>query len=262
MSEVSGESTRFANEVPRIRQPNAAYHRARDIPTDDEVISVGRGTDGGEYLRRTWQPVCLSEELGDVPKVVRLLDEELVLFRTRSGELGLIEKHCSHRGASLEYGLPTDDGIQCCYHGWRFDAEGTCTCIPSLTEDQNFELNRIKVPHYPTHEISGCIWIFMPSDFRTMEVKAIPATVPDVFSKPAMSEKLVFPCHIDHAVIGLMDPAHGPFVHQSWWWRSRKSIYTKSKEFGPTDLGFAMLKHSPSSNSLAIKYLAKIFRQK
>ena len=97
----------------------------------------------------------------------------------------------------------------------------------------------------------------MPSDFRTMEVKTIPPTVPDMFAKPAMREKLVFPCHIDHAVIGLMDPAHGPFVHQSWWWRSRKSIYKKSKEFGPADLGFAMLKHSPSSNSLAYKILGK-----
>jgi phenylpropionate dioxygenase-like ring-hydroxylating dioxygenase large terminal subunit len=66
---------------------------------------------------------------------------------------------------------------------------------------------------------------------------------------------MIFPCYIDHAVIGLMDPAHGPFVHTSWWWRSRKSIHEKAKNFGPSHLGFTMLRHRPSKNSFAYKIL-------
>ena len=210
------------------------------------------------FLRDIWYFAICSDELKSGQLLsVKLLGEPVLLGRLNNGVPFALRDICPHRGIPLSDGRLIDDEVECCYHGWRFDAEGTCTCIPSLTEDQNFELNRIKVPHYPTQEISGCIWIFMPSDFRTMEVKTIPPTVPDMFAKPAMREKLVFPCHIDHAVIGLMDPAHGPFVHQSWWWRSRKSIYKKSKEFGPADLGFAMLKHSPSSNSLAYKILGK-----
>src|SRR3546814_15408823 len=66
---------------------------------------------------------------------------------------------------------------------------------------------------------------------------------------------MTFPCHIDHAVIGLMDPAHGPFVHTSWWWRSRKSIHEKAKRFAPSDLGLAMLRHQQTRTSAASKLL-------
>jgi phenylpropionate dioxygenase-like ring-hydroxylating dioxygenase large terminal subunit len=70
-----------------------------------------------------------------------------------------------------------------------------------------------------------------------------------------MVERIDFPCHIDHAVVGLMDPAHGPFVHKSWFWRSRRSIHEKAKAFGPSELGFVMKRHRPSSNSRAYKVL-------
>ena len=101
------------------------YHRRRSAREDAELTHTSAGTPGGEYLRCMWQPVCLAEELGDVPLCVRMLGEDLVLFRTRAGALGLVEKHCSHRGASLEYGLPTERGLQCCYHGWHFAPDGT-----------------------------------------------------------------------------------------------------------------------------------------
>jgi phenylpropionate dioxygenase-like ring-hydroxylating dioxygenase large terminal subunit len=74
-------------------------------------------------------------------------------------------------------------------------------------------------------------------------------------ARPAVCEVMKFPCYIDHAVIGLMDPAHGPFVHSSWWWRSRHSIHEKAKPFGPSHLGFTMQRHKPSSNSFAYKLL-------
>ena len=79
--------------------------------------SVGPDTRCGEYLRRFWQPICFSDELKDLPYRVKILSEELVVFRDRSGTVGLLELHCPHRGASLEYGLVDAKGIRCCYHG-------------------------------------------------------------------------------------------------------------------------------------------------
>ena len=108
----------------RPRGGFGGYHARRGVSEDAELTHVGAGTPGGEYLRRFWQPVALSSELGELPLNVRMLGEDLVLFRTRQGELGLLERHCSHRGASLEYGLPSDQGIVCCYHGWHYATDG------------------------------------------------------------------------------------------------------------------------------------------
>src|SRR5687768_14126045 len=95
------------------------------VPAEDATLThVQAGSPMGELLRRFWQPVALSEELGDLPRRVRILCEDLVLFRTKSGELGCLELHCSHRGTSLEWGRVEHGGIRCCYHGWLYDARG------------------------------------------------------------------------------------------------------------------------------------------
>jgi hypothetical protein len=106
------EFARQSRAVKRVERPYAGYYRQAAVPLDEKLTRVGRGTPGGEYLRRSWQPVCLSSELGELPLKVILLGERLVLFRNRNGDLGLLDRHCSHRGASLEYGLPTDVAIQ------------------------------------------------------------------------------------------------------------------------------------------------------
>ena len=204
-----GEEARFDNAVVRLRAPNSAYHRARAVPVDDEVVRVGRGTDGGEYLRRAWQPVCLSQELGDVPKVVRLLDEELVLFRTRAGQLGLVEKHCSHRGASLEYGLPTEAGLQCCYHGWHFAPDGTILDTPNDPESTVKE--RLFHPAYPVHEYRGIVFAYMgpPEDvpeFPILDAYVQPGTEAVPFS-------LYFPCNWVQLLDNTQDPTHSCFLH-------------------------------------------------
>ncbi len=89
------------------------------------LTRVGPDTPCGEYLRRFWQPVILASELGDLPRRLRILGEDLVAFRDKSGAIGLLEPYCPHRGTSLEYGLIDDKGIRCCYHGWLFDVDGT-----------------------------------------------------------------------------------------------------------------------------------------
>src|SRR5436305_1858231 len=91
----------------------------RKLPAPDELTVVGPGTPMGELLRRYWQPVCTSDELRDLPRRVKILCEELVLFREGKGRVGALEPHCSHRGTSLEYGRIEDQGIRCCYHGRR-----------------------------------------------------------------------------------------------------------------------------------------------
>ena len=111
--------------------------------------SVGPDTRCGEYLRRFWQPICFSDELKDLPYRVKILSEELVVFRDRSGTVGLLELHCPHRGASLEYGLVSANGIRCCYHGWLFAADGTILETPGEPAHSTLK-DRLCHGAYPT----------------------------------------------------------------------------------------------------------------
>ena len=88
-------------------------------PEDGELTHVGPRTPCGEYMRRFWLPVAMSSQLGDLPVAVRILGEDLVVFRDRGGRAGLLHRHCAHRRASLEFGRIEERGIRCCYHGWR-----------------------------------------------------------------------------------------------------------------------------------------------
>ncbi len=109
----------------------SGYGRIGIVPPENaELTHVRLGTPMGDLLRRYWQPVCLSAELDDLPRKLRILDEELVAFRDGSGRVGVMDLHCMHRGASLEYGRLEHDGIRCCYHGWKYDAEGRCLDQP------------------------------------------------------------------------------------------------------------------------------------
>ena len=114
---------RIPKDADPTKQPYAGYFKRDDRASsiDPELTHTGPQTPMGEYMRRFWQPVCLSEELTEVPKAVRILSEDLVAFRDRSGRVGLLDRHCSHRGASLEYGIIQQQGIRCCYHGWQYD---------------------------------------------------------------------------------------------------------------------------------------------
>src|SRR3954452_6550524 len=104
----------MAAPVSSSAQPYSAYFK-RDVPEEDkELTQVGPGTPGGEYLRRFWQPVGLSSSLQDLPKLVRILGEELVLFRNGEGQVGLLQMHCPHRGTSLEFGTVERQGLRCC----------------------------------------------------------------------------------------------------------------------------------------------------
>ena len=182
-----------------------------------------------------------------------LLGQEILFGRTRDGEVFALKDFCPHRGMPLRYGRFDGCEVECCYHGWRFNIEGTCTAIPSLLPDDETDISRIRIGNYPTQEKDGLIWIFIGEKKENLpEVPSMPSAITGGFRH---IESVEFPCPIDHAVIGLMDPSHGPFVHQSWWWRSRRSIHIKQKPFEPIGMGFKMASHTPSSNSRAYKIL-------
>ncbi len=126
-----------------------------------ELTEVGPGTPMGELLRRYWHPVGLIEDAGNTPKAVRVLGEDLVLFRDKAGRPGLVHARCAHRGTTLYYGKVEDRGIRCCYHGWLFDVEGRCLeqpCEPGLGAQHK---DKIRQPWYPVQELYGLIFAYM-----------------------------------------------------------------------------------------------------
>lgn len=134
-------------------------------PTYEAALTeVGRGTPMGELLRRYWHPVGISEDATDTPRQIRVLGEDLILFRDGEGQVGLVHPRCAHRGASLYYGKVEARGIRCCYHGWLFDTQGRCLeqpCEPNLGERRE----NVIQPWYPVQERYGLVWAYMgPAD--------------------------------------------------------------------------------------------------
>ena len=136
------------------------YHQAPNPEPIDELTEVGKGTAGGEYLRRFWHPVALATDLKDLPVRIRVLGEDLVVFRDKSGRGGLLALQCSHRGVSLEYGRIEMRGIRCCYHGWHYDIDGRLLETPAEPSDSTA---RARICHgaYPTHEVHGLVFAYL-----------------------------------------------------------------------------------------------------
>ena len=124
---------------------------------------VGRGTPAGDWFRRYWLAVGATRELRDIPRAVKVLGEDLVLFRDEHGRIGLLGLHCSHRGSSLEYGDIEDGGIRCPYHGWLFDVSGRCLEQPAEPEGSVF-CRKVRHLSYPVREMGGLIFAYMGTD--------------------------------------------------------------------------------------------------
>ena len=131
-------------------------------PQENERLTrVGKGTPMGELQRRYWHPIAAMEELNDVPtKRVRLLGEDLVLYRDRSGTFGLVAEFCPHRHASFYNGIPDADGIRCSYHGWKFDGTGTCLDMPNEPEGSTFK-EKVHIAGYPVETLGGMVWAYL-----------------------------------------------------------------------------------------------------
>src|SRR5271169_1866406 len=193
-----------------------------------------------------------------------LLEIPLVIGRDRQGHPFALRDACPHRGMPLNSGKFDGEDLECPYHGWQFDVHnGQCQLIPSLTHDQTLKVDRIFAGSYPCEEQDGFIWVYISDPTPQGAGFTAPAEAPDPapqIEKFSTKYKLAYlqaemPVSIDHGIIGLMDPAHGPFVHQAWWWRTRHSIHEKKKTFEPIPMGFRMSAHTPSSNSAPYKLL-------
>ena len=142
-------------------EDGSGYGRNAIVPTEDSRLThVGLGTPMGELLRRYWHPVCMSSELGDLPKRLKIMGEELVAFRDGTGRAGLLGAHCIHRGTSLEYARIEESGIRCCYHGWLYDAEGRCLDQPGEPESSDYR-DKVRQPWYPVEEYRGLVFAYM-----------------------------------------------------------------------------------------------------
>lgn len=124
-----------------------------------ELTRIGPGTPCGDYLRRFWHPVAIASEVQDLPIALRILGEDLVLFRDRSDRFGLVHRRCPHRQASLEYGTCEKQGIRCCYHGWHFDIDGSLLEAPGQPEAAQTRLkSRVRLGAYPAFEYKGLVF--------------------------------------------------------------------------------------------------------
>ncbi|HEV2113448.1 MAG TPA: Rieske 2Fe-2S domain-containing protein [Terriglobales bacterium] len=237
-----------------------------------------------DWLYGFWYPALRSERVRGMQMAkAMLLGIPLVLGRKRTGEPFAMRDSCPHRGIPLSYGQFDGERVQCSYHGWCFEPRsGQCLEIPSLTSHDKLKVDRIFASAFLCEERDGFFWVFMPEPgsgrmaanaespsaaeaapfSAASSARPFKADLPPVPRVPTFSDKYVLthlaaelPCSVDHGIIGLMDPAHGPFVHQSWWWRSRHSIHEKEKHFEPIPNGFRMSAHAPSANSAPYKLM-------
>uniref|UniRef100_E6QHG2 Oxidase-related protein n=1 Tax=mine drainage metagenome TaxID=410659 RepID=E6QHG2_9ZZZZ len=209
-----------------------------------------------------WYPALRADRLrAGKLQTTMLLDLPLVLGRRADGAIFALRDSCPHRGIPLSVGWFDGERVTCRYHGWEFEpCSGRCEVIPSLSSQDRLDPTRIFAQAYPAVERDGYAWVYVPRPGagRRMDEDNLPP-VPELqkFSARFRSAHLTaeLPCNVDHGIIGLMDPAHGPFVHQAWWWRSRGSIREKTKRFEPIPDGFRMAAHAPSGNSAPYKLL-------
>ena len=179
---------------------------------NDLLTCTSPGSPGGALLRKYWQPVALSEELSEngAPLPVRILSEDLVLFRDDQGRPGLLGLHCSHRRADLSYGRVENGGLRCLYHGWLYDIHGNCLEQPCEPPNKEFR-HKVHHPTYPCQEMGGLIFAYMGSG----EPPLLPAY--EALSAPAghrLVTKIFHDCNYFQANEGNLDPSHVSFLHR------------------------------------------------
>jgi phenylpropionate dioxygenase-like ring-hydroxylating dioxygenase large terminal subunit len=190
-----------------------------------------------------------------------ILGQPVMLARTEKGEAFALRDVCPHRLVPLSAGQQIEtDGqptIQCPYHGWRFRTDGQCALMPSLVSKEDFATDKVRVRRYPVHETNGMIFVYVADNPRSDDPPAAPPPSFDIAGlKPKFIVAQIFNAHMDDAVVGLMDPAHVPFVHNQWWWRPPSTgLRLKEKPFIPAERGWALARHRPSGNSLAYRAL-------
>jgi phenylpropionate dioxygenase-like ring-hydroxylating dioxygenase large terminal subunit len=209
---VMQERRNAMNEIDPIEAKSfSGYRGVAATGTDADLVKVGRGTPGGEYLRRFWHPIAYLTELTDVPLRARILGEDLVIFRDGGGAIGVLHLNCCHRGASLEFGIVAEKGIRCCYHGRVFDTDGAILEMPGEPHADRLRQTQ-RQPAYPTHVFAGMVFVYMgPPE------KQPPFPVYDRFDLPGVklvpSMRQPFACNWVQIKDNAADPAHTAVLH-------------------------------------------------
>ncbi len=177
------------------------------------LTQTDAGTPMGDYFRRYWLPALFATELPapDCPPVrVRLLGEDLIVFRDTNGRVGLLDEFCPHRRASLFWGRNEECGLRCVYHGWKFDADGTCVDMPNEPPEYAFE-QKVRTTAYPTREYGGLIWAYMGPRDRMPELPKLEwARVQE--DQRYISKRFQETNYLQ-AVEGGIDSSHSNFLH-------------------------------------------------
>ena len=200
------------------------------------ITQSGPGTPLGAFMRQYWQPAALVDEFDDIRPVrrVRLLGEDLVLFRDPAGRYGLLDRHCAHRGADLSYGRAEDGGLRCPFHGWLFDATGACLDQPAEPVGSSFCAS-IRQPSYRCAVAGGIVFAFMGQG----EPPALPAF--DCFAAPdsyTFAFKGMMECNWLQALEVGIDPAHASYLHRFFEDEAPGQAY--GKQFRGTTMGADM----------------------
>ena len=186
-----------------------------------KLTEVGRGTPMGELLRRYWHPVGLSSNAEAIPRPVKILGEELILFRDGQGRAGLVYPRCCHRGTTLYYGKVEERGIRCCYHGWLFDVEGRCLEMPCEPNPSGAQCQRVRQPWYPVEERYGLVFAYLgPPErrpvlprYECLEVLAPGEFVEADDSSIGSGGIVIAPCNWLQHFENVVDPYHVPILH-------------------------------------------------
>jgi 5,5'-dehydrodivanillate O-demethylase len=169
---------------------------------------VGPGTPCGELMRRYWHPIAATSQLaGRGTRSIKLLGEQLVLYRCADGNLGLVEPRCPHRGASLLYAIPEEQGLRCSYHGWMFGPSGKCLEQPfeSFANPKSRYHEKVRIKAYPVEELGGLIFAYLGPEPRPLLPRWEPLVIENVFREIGMA---VIPCNWLQTVENAGDTSH------------------------------------------------------
>ena len=174
------------------------------------ITQVGPGTPMGELMRRYWIPIRpLAQLLDEKVMPVRVLGEDLVLFRAQNGDMGLVGEYCPHRMTQLKYGFPGENGLRCCYHGWMFDGTGQCIDTPMEAPGGTFK-DQIKITGYPVQELGGLVWAYVGPE----PVPLLPPwslfVFPNALRQIGIAE---LPCNWLQCHENTGDPTHSAYLH-------------------------------------------------
>lgn len=208
----------------------------------ERLTRVGPGTPMGAYMRRFWHPIAALVELDEWPvKKVRLLGEDLALYRSEGGTLGLVADRCPHRGASLSCGMTDGALLRCAYHGWAFERNGTCVETPAEPATSTLK-SRVKLTAYRVQEMGGLLWAYLGPDPAPLLPRYEHVVRDDLIKSVSVSD---LPCNWLQCSENSVDPIHLEFLHMKFlnWARKHKGLSEVIRERRHARIDFELFEY-------------------